>query len=29
VCGVALFGAVVLISRLALARWHESELAQR
>jgi NitT/TauT family transport system permease protein len=29
VCGVALFGAVVLISRLALARWHESELGPR
>jgi NitT/TauT family transport system permease protein len=26
-CGVALFGAVLLVSRLALARWHESELA--
>ncbi|HEY1327161.1 MAG TPA: ABC transporter permease [Casimicrobiaceae bacterium] len=25
-CGVGLFGAVVLVSRLALARWHESEL---
>ena len=26
-CGVALFGAVLLASRIALARWHESELA--
>jgi len=27
-CGVALFWAVLLLSRAALARWHESELAE-
>jgi len=25
--GVALFGVVLLLSRIALSRWHESELA--